>query len=547
MPPPSNAILAAGLALLLVATTSPAAGAETDTQLTLLQQRLSQLQAQLAALKQELAAQSATVERQSAEVSERHTAPPKPANSDAGVTLSNGSLAVTTPDGSFSVALAALGQIDFGYYMQGVRAKSLPAAYGPDLSSGGNVRRAAIGIRGKLFSDWSYLMLYSFGNAFVETPGAILFTYLQYDALAPWYFRIGVFAPSSSIEDAISPVDLLFVERSSSANLQRNLAGSEGRDAMSVYYAGDRLFGALSLTGGKVQENTSFDEQLALVGRLSYMVYADRDADMHLVAGANLVHIFKLPDLTANDAASWQNMTVGGALHGIGLSDYPEISVDDTATRLVNTGVLSANHVTSWSVETAGNWRSIYLQAGYYRYLVDRAPLTVAAYTASGQSALRTVRPSDNAFGGWSVQGSWVLTGESRSYVKASGAFTIPKPKHPFAPDSGWGAWEVAARYSELDLNDHVRDTASVITGWSGDDKTYNWYNTVRGGDQKIVTLGLNWYPNPAIRFMLDYLWIRERRLQSPAAVVAAQMPELPVLDGGQTVKAVVLRTQVVL
>ena len=56
-------------------------------------------------------------------------------------------------------------------------------------------------------------------------------------------------------------------------------------------------------------------------------------------------------------------------------------------------------------------------------------------------------------------------------------------PKRPFP--GGPGAWEVAARFENLDLN----DTGSGITGGEGD----------------IVTIGMNWYPIKNIRFMLDY------------------------------------------
>jgi phosphate-selective porin OprO/OprP len=37
----------------------------------------------------------------------------------------------------------------------------------------------------------------------------------------------------------------------------------------------------------------------------------------------------------------------------------------------------------------------------------------------------------------------------------------------------------------------------------------------IRGGVQKITTIGLNWYPNPVIRFLLDYQWIRVNRLNA--------------------------------
>ena len=59
------------------------------------------------------------------------------------------------------------------------------------------------------------------------------------------------------------------------------------------------------------------------------------------------------------------------------------------------------------------------------------------------------------------------------------------KPDHPLDSSfTGFGAWELAARYSTIDLND----------------------STVTGGKQNTYSVGLNWYPNTVIRFMLDYL-----------------------------------------
>ena len=53
---------------------------------------------------------------------------------------------------------------------------------------------------------------------------------------------------------------------------------------------------------------------------------------------------------------------------------------------------------------------------------------------------------------GFYVQGSYLLTGEHRPYNRALGIFSGIRPKRNFLEDGGWGAWELAARYSYLDL-----------------------------------------------------------------------------------------------
>jgi phosphate-selective porin OprO/OprP len=90
----------------------------------------------------------------------------------------------------------------------------------------------------------------------------------------------------------------------------------------------------------------------------------------------------------------------------------------------------------------------------------------------------------DLDFSGFYVFASYFLTGEHRVYDE--GAFGRVKPAVNFHPTKGgWGAWEVAARYSHLDLND----------------------NAIQGGEEDDFTFGLNWYLNPNTRWMFNYIY----------------------------------------
>jgi len=68
------------------------------------------------------------------------------------------------------------------------------------------------------------------------------------------------------------------------------------------------------------------------------------------------------------------------------------------------------------------------------------------------------------------------LTGEQRSYSRSRGVFGGVEPK------GRYGAWELAGRYSYLDLN--------------GD--------TILGGREENLSLGLNWYANSQMRLMFN-------------------------------------------
>ena len=73
---------------------------------------------------------------------------------------------------------------------------------------------------------------------------------------------------------------------------------------------------------------------------------------------------------------------------------------------------------------------------------------------------------------------SYILTGEHRRYRKAVGAFGRVIPEH------STGAWELALRYSYLDL-----DSGSV-----------------EGGTLHSATAGLNWYTSFYSRVMFNFV-----------------------------------------
>lgn len=98
----------------------------------------------------------------------------------------------------------------------------------------------------------------------------------------------------------------------------------------------------------------------------------------------------------------------------------------------------------------------------------------------------------DPTFHGMYVQTSYFLTGENRVYNRQRGTFDRIKPFENFFRvrtsdgeiETGWGAWEIAYRYSWLDLDD-----AGI------------W-----GGTTADHTFGINWYWNPYMRLMFNYV-----------------------------------------
>ncbi len=81
---------------------------------------------------------------------------------------------------------------------------------------------------------------------------------------------------------------------------------------------------------------------------------------------------------------------------------------------------------------------------------------------------------------------SYFLTGETKIFKSSYDGFDRVKPKQNFmGKEGGVGAWELALRYSNSDLNS----------------------KDIFGGEQSDITLGLNWHLNPVTRIMLNHVW----------------------------------------
>ncbi len=99
--------------------------------------------------------------------------------------------------------------------------------------------------------------------------------------------------------------------------------------------------------------------------------------------------------------------------------------------------------------------------------------------------------PTTNFNGGY-VYVAYFLTGEHMPWDRKSGTLARPKPFQNFwlvnrcdgCRDGGWGAWQVAARYSNANYNSEG----------------------IFGGHGESFTFGLNWYWNPNARMQFNYI-----------------------------------------
>jgi phosphate-selective porin OprO/OprP len=187
-----------------------------------------------------------------------------------------------------------------------------------------------------------------------------------------------------------------------------------------------------------------------LTGRLTYLPWYEEEGRSLLHLGLSYSHLFR----DENDPD-----------FGVGWRTRPETRLTDD--RLVNTDEFLTESSDLINPEFAYVRGPLSLQGEYF-YVFEN----------SG-------RLDDPQFWGFYIFGSYFMTGEHRNYGTSSGTFYRLEPKRKFHPrEGGWGAWEVAARFSFIDLNDEA----------------------IRGGKEANFTAALNWYLNKKARFMFNYI-----------------------------------------
>jgi len=470
--------------------------------------RLDELQAEVAELRAKLAANEAADHQAAA--GKLAAAPPAPAQPT--VAFSGPRPTFASADGQFSTTVHAVMQLDTAAYDQapagpvatdlrrsgpalGASAANVDSVRARDLKDGTVFRRARVGVDGTAFGDWEYRITIDFGGQGVENAGQLFETWVQYDGFKPARIRVGEFAPSVGLDDQSSVNATPFLERALAADIARSVAGGDSRIAAQVFAAGDGWLAAAAVTGRTVASlNTgtaaataqSYADQLGYTGRIA--VAPIRNADWLVHLGANGSYVAR----PANAGGPGATGAVTPAGETVTLTMTPELRVD--ATKLVNTGAIPARHAETLGAEFAVQRDNLLLEAEYQHIGVQRSDGL-----------------ADPHFAGYYVSGTWVLTGERRAYNGATAAFDAVPVAHPFNPrHGGWGAWELAARYSDMQLNFQPGAPGTLQTGAA-----------IRGGEETNLTAGVNWYPNSLARFMLEYQHVTIDRL-SPAATASA-------------------------
>ncbi|MCG2633818.1 MAG: porin [Gammaproteobacteria bacterium] len=301
-----------------------------------------------------------------------------------------------------------------------------------DMNTGTEFRRARLFMKGTVYNDWGYKLQLDFSDDDLAMKDA----YIQYK---PMNIKVGQFKMPFSLEEHTSSKYITFMERG-----LPNVFSTGRRVGLGWNTSLDNMTFATAVYGQEAGNGDENEEGFGIGARATFAPMNEAGKVLHLGAAVAMEK--------PNDAS----------VDTLRLRSRPEVH---NAPRLVDTGTFGGvDDITKLGLEAAWVTGPFSLQSEWMTYDV------------SGNTGM-----GDADFDGYYAYASWFLTGESRPYE--GGEFGRVKPMSVVGK-GGSGAWEVAARYSELDLNDGL----------------------IAGGELETITLGLNWYATNNIRFMMNYV-----------------------------------------
>ena len=293
-------------------------------------------------------------------------------------------------------------------------------------------RRARLAASGKVYRDWRYRFDYDFAaNSDYRIKGA----WIRYDGFRPLKITAGNVQEPLSLEEMTSSNKITFMERAliTAFTPSFHLGGLLTTYGKNWSAAG----GYFGETIGE-QKTDRLSSGWGTAGRLTVAPINEKKRALHLGISAE----YREPDSNT-----------------VRYSTRPESKVTDR--RLVTTRTIdNVSDTFIYGLEGAliqGPWS---LQGEYMRANVKRST------------------GGDLSFDGWYAFASWFVTGETRRYSSKKGSFRQVRPKGKY------GAWELATRFSTINLSDQ----------------------DVQGGEEDNITFGVNWYPNRNLRFMANYI-----------------------------------------
>jgi phosphate-selective porin OprO/OprP len=280
--------------------------------------------------------------------------------------------------------------------------------------------------------------------------------------LGPGEIMIGQSKPFRSMEDIMSSNEITMVERSyvSSAGIY---SGREFQDGvfylvpMDMFTAGAAVYSLRSINGTTTASNGSgTTEGVGWNARATFAPIATEKMVAHVGVNYSGESFHNNNSLTEQFGYFGR---LGGSEKLLGSGDKTNI----------------------FGAELAGMFGPVMLQGEWAQLRAQDAASPTVGVTQS------------DTVTAWYVQGSFFVTGESKKYDKHDAVFKNPKP------NAGWGAVELTTRYEQAKNKDLGVGIAGICGGSSK-------------CDISDLTFGVNYFVNPNVRLMLNYILGEQKR-----------------------------------
>lgn len=344
------------------------------------------------------------------------------------------------------------------------------------LTDSFDLKQGRVWLEGYVFKDVAFKIMPDFAASGNLLPDA----YLDYTYHPAASLLVGKFKPALSLERLQGDADGTFLERAFPAYLASN------RDV------GVQLHGAFDLTGHTVEKIAG---PIDAKNQLTYQFGVFNGAGDDGSANNNAKDTDDNKEFVGRVFAHPFQHTGYSWLEGLGLGVAGSYAKPTSTTQLLKplqTPIGRNNYLDYTKTLTAGSTvvangdsYRIYPQAYWYsgsfgamaEYVISSQNLS----GTNGKGVATNIKQNNTA---WQVLGSYVVTGEDNSFGGI-------KPIQPFSPlDGKWGALQLAARYSQLDV----------------DNDTFVFIDPNKSATQaRAWTIGANWYLNSNALIRTDY------------------------------------------
>ncbi len=332
------------------------------------------------------------------------------------------------------------------------------------------LRRARFGFQGNYGSHFDFALL---TDAAATSGSVVRDVYLNVRIRPEFQFQVGQFKTPFAQEAGTGATNLDFVERGFQAMLYPSAASAFRSPGIALH--GDIMGGVVQwwagAFNGKGYALANTTNQPEIVGRLRFYPWRRTKSSWlkDFAFGGSIDR--------ARSRGLSGDQSFNGTLPDQAYDFFPQFAINGPIQRY--------------------NGEFTYLKSAFgLRGEYDQLNMSRNNVGSEQQGGLGFLSLPSIIAKAYDIQATYLLTGEKRP---ENGT---PRVRHPlFGPDTpggkgrGWGAWEVAARYMGIHGNEPEANFLNYYTP-----------GFVPGFDYHTdeITVGLNWYPNYWVRYMIN-------------------------------------------